>query len=415
MSIVSYAQNFEDVILWRVFHNLDVGFYIDIGAQDPVVDSVSLAFYEHGWRGVHIEPTKQYSDKLRNARPSDFIEQLAVGSSGGPLTFFEFSGTGLSTADPVLAKRHQDAGFFVVETQVEIVPLDFILNKYGDGPVHWLKIDVEGLEKSVLESWCTSQVRPWVLIVESTSPLSQKQTHTEWESMVVEKGYYFAYFDGLNRFYVHQEHYDLLHYFTTPPNIFDGFVLSGTASQPFCQHLTNKLQKAEAKIQEVEAKVEEAEAKVQEVEAKVEDAEVRAKEAEANVSDMCNSRSWRITAPLRWLAFQFRILRERGVKVRAKDFVRKISGPFLRSMIAFIKARPALQQKLVSVADSLGMYKRLRALYHLIQQASSFHDVGTSSSRRNHVPQALQQLTPRARRIYKELVTAIETKKKDQG
>jgi len=30
---------------------VEKGFYVDIGAQDPLVDSVSLAFlWEHGWR-----------------------------------------------------------------------------------------------------------------------------------------------------------------------------------------------------------------------------------------------------------------------------------------------------------------------------------------------------------------------------
>ncbi len=57
MTFISYAQNFEDVMLWRALKHVENGFYVDVGAQDPVVDSVSLAFYEHGWRGVHIEPT----------------------------------------------------------------------------------------------------------------------------------------------------------------------------------------------------------------------------------------------------------------------------------------------------------------------------------------------------------------------
>ena len=42
---VSYAQNFEDVMLWRALKHVENGYYVDIGAQDPVFDSVSLAFY----------------------------------------------------------------------------------------------------------------------------------------------------------------------------------------------------------------------------------------------------------------------------------------------------------------------------------------------------------------------------------
>ena len=62
---VSYAQNFEDVMLWRAFSHIESGFYIDVGAQHPTIDSVSLAFYERGWTGIDIEPVPEYASLLR--------------------------------------------------------------------------------------------------------------------------------------------------------------------------------------------------------------------------------------------------------------------------------------------------------------------------------------------------------------
>ena len=58
---VSYAQNFEDIMLYRALKHVQSGFYIDIGAYDPVIHSVSLAFYERGWRGIHVEPNPHYA------------------------------------------------------------------------------------------------------------------------------------------------------------------------------------------------------------------------------------------------------------------------------------------------------------------------------------------------------------------
>ncbi|MEG0920877.1 MAG: FkbM family methyltransferase [Comamonas sp.] len=331
MSITSYAQNFEDVMLWRALKNIENGFYIDIGAQDPVVDSVSMAFYEQGWRGVHVEPTQQYSAKLRNARLDEIVEQVAIGDSQGNLTFYEFTDTGLSTADPVIAKKHQDAGFSVVKSEVLVVSLDFIFNKYGGKDINWLKIDVEGLERNVLDSWRTSFVRPWILVIESTKPLTQIENYIEWEILVLKKGYDFAYFDGLNRFYVHQDHQELLSFFKVPPNIFDGFTLSGVASQPFCHLIIKKSEeieeRAQLKQQEVEARAQQAVLRLQGAEARAQQAAIRQKEAEmraqqaalrqqeaearGNQADIesrealrqlhavYSSASWRITSPLR--------------------------------------------------------------------------------------------------------------------
>jgi len=66
--LTSYAQNFEDVILWRALKHVERGCYVDIGAWDPVIDSVSLAFYEQGWRGLHVEPEPSAAARLRQAR-----------------------------------------------------------------------------------------------------------------------------------------------------------------------------------------------------------------------------------------------------------------------------------------------------------------------------------------------------------
>ena len=285
MSFVSYAQNFEDVMLWRALRHVHGGFYIDVGAQDPVVDSVSLGFYERGWRGVHVEPTTQYASKLRAARPDETVLQMAVGKSGGPLTFYEFRDTGLSTADAAIAGQHKASGFDCVETQTAVLTLDELLDQNAGRPIHWLKVDVEGLEQAVLESWERSPVRPWILVIESTRPLSQAASHAEWEPLVLSKGYEFAYFDGLNRFYVSREHPELTAAFEHPPNVFDDFVLSGLSSQPFYKRLAQQV----TAIQGEAAK------------------------KQAALDAMLHSRSWRITAPLRWVGDKVRQFRDREV------------------------------------------------------------------------------------------------------
>jgi len=280
MSFVSYAQNFEDVMLWRALQHVDDGFYIDIGAQHPVVDSVSFAFYEHGWRGVHVEPTQQYSSLLRAARPDESVFQVAIGNQDQRLSFYEFADTGLSTADPQVARRHQANGFNCRETLVPVLSLDALLQQVKVPDIHWLKIDVEGLEKDVLESWQSCSSIPWVVVVESTRPLTQEESHYEWEAILLAKGYTYVYFDGLNRFYISPDHPELIESFSMPPNIFDGFVLSGTASQPFCSLVSSKALQAEARADQAEGRALQAEARADQAEGRALQAEARADQAE---------------------------------------------------------------------------------------------------------------------------------------
>jgi len=221
---ISYSQNFEDVILYRALKGVDKGFYIDVGAWDPVVDSVTKAFYDRGWRGINIEPVRAFYEKLLADRPEDVNLMVAVGSRNGLVRFFEVVDTGLSTTNEELAKRYMQEGYEVRELLVPCMRLADICKDYGVQEVHFLKIDVEGAEKEVLEGFDFSRIRPWIVIVEATEASTQKETFKDWESLLLNQDYEFVYYDGLNRFYVARERSELKEAFKLPPNLWDGFV-----------------------------------------------------------------------------------------------------------------------------------------------------------------------------------------------
>ncbi len=239
--MISYAQNFEDVMLWRALGHIENGFYIDIGAQDPIQDSVSRAFYERGWRGIHVEPTQHYAKLLKANRPDELVLQVAVGAKAGTMDFFEIPDTGISTGARTIAKQHQKRGFSSRTISVPCVTLASIFKSCVGKEIHWLKIDVEGMEKQVIQGWGSEKSRPWIIVIESTLPLSQIESFKAWEPLLLKKGYEFSYFDGLNRFYVSNKRSALLKAFSSGPNVYDGFQLAGTASSTFHLLLKNKI------------------------------------------------------------------------------------------------------------------------------------------------------------------------------
>lgn len=249
---VSYAQNFEDVLLWRALGHVQDGFFIDVGANSPVVDSVSLAFYEHGWRGLNVEPSLAYFNELQAQRPRDINLHAALAAEPGLLKFHDIADTGLSTLREDVARQHADAGFAVSEDWVSVVTLDDVLARVPQADIHWMKIDVEGAEREVLAGWKQSPVRPWVVIVEGVEPTTHAPSHQEWEAGLLAKGYQFACFDGLNRYYVSAQQLQLLPAFAVPPNVFDKFILSGTATSTFTSMLSFKLSEADARLQQAQ-------------------------------------------------------------------------------------------------------------------------------------------------------------------
>ena len=225
MTFVSYAQNFEDVLLWRALGHVRAGFYVDVGAAHPDVDSVTRAFFERGWRGINIEPGPADAARLAAARPGDITLQLAAGRCDGEADFFTVPGTGLSTLDPAVAESYRARHWSPRPGRIAVRTLASLFRAHVRTDIHFLKIDVEGAEAEVLAGADLRTWRPWIILVEATAPLSTEPTYAAWEPGLLEQGYRFVWFDGLNRFYVADERADALAtHFRTPPNVFDDFI-----------------------------------------------------------------------------------------------------------------------------------------------------------------------------------------------
>jgi len=221
---VSFAQNFEDVLLARCFAGRSEGFYVDVGAAAPVAHSVSLHFYERGWRGLNVEPIPERAAELRWCRPRDIVVQAAAADAAGEVVLHRTAGAGglSSLTDRFLAPYA--APGIVWPVRVYMVRLDDILAAHEIGHIDFLKIDVEGAEAQVLAGLSLSRWRPVVLIVEAVTPTQPPRDNSAaWEPGLLANGYEFVFFDGLNRYYLRAESADLRAHFNYPPCVFDGF------------------------------------------------------------------------------------------------------------------------------------------------------------------------------------------------
>jgi FkbM family methyltransferase len=226
MGIVSYAQNFEDVMLWRALGDRPGGFWIDAGAADPDRYSVTRAFSERGWSGVNIEPTPAFFARLQAVRPREVNLNVALGAADGSLTFYECEDATLSSLDPEVAARNRADGRAVRERRIGVTTLAAVCRRHAPGDIHFLKVDVEGTEAQVLAGADFATFRPWIVVVEATLPMTQTDASAAWEPALLAARYRFAWFDGLNRFYIADERWDELgRHFRAPPNVFDGFIV----------------------------------------------------------------------------------------------------------------------------------------------------------------------------------------------
>ena len=200
MRFESYAQCFEDMILYCALKDVDKGFYIDVGANDPTSLSVTKFFYDRGWHGINIEPLTDKCALLSEMRPRDINLCVGLGSERGKLEIFEAGE--MSTFLPEFANQNTR------KSQKNILTLSEVYEKYTppNQDIHFCKIDVEGYERQVLEGikdW--NKFRPWIFVMEATLPGTGIPCHDKWEDLLLENDYILAFEFEINRYYVATE------------------------------------------------------------------------------------------------------------------------------------------------------------------------------------------------------------------
>ncbi|MBR0754588.1 FkbM family methyltransferase [Bradyrhizobium jicamae] len=223
--MISYAQNFEDVMIARLFPSDHRGFYIDIGAADPVRFSVTKHFYDAGWQGVNVEPLPHFFARLTAARARDVNLQAMVGVGQGLQPFYEIAEfRENSTGDQNVMESLRQQGATVHTHEVGCTSLAEICERHaGDRGIDFLKIDVEGSERDVLDGADWRRFRPVLVVVEAVAVNRRDETWAVWEPALTGHEYEKVWFDGLNNFYLRRESLELKRHFQLPPNVFDKF------------------------------------------------------------------------------------------------------------------------------------------------------------------------------------------------
>lgn len=305
---ISYAQNFEDLMLLRCFKEVSKGFYIDVGAQDPISDSITNLFYLRGWSGINIEPSVEYFTRLEKQRVRDINLNIAVSDRDSEAKFFEVPGSGLSTLNFENASDLENNQVSGIWRTIQTKTLNSVLTENSIPQViEFLKIDVEGFEKAVLSGIDFEAYRPKIILVEAVKPNSTILNDQDWNEILLKANYLEVYFDGLNKYFLRKESSYLKMHFDIPIGYFDKFIRYTE------QSTINEL--------EIEKKKNEAEYKALNL------ALIKQRhEYEGIVNAFRNSTIWRLTTPLRALV-------TKSKKFALKSFYFALLQPILKRFL----------------------------------------------------------------------------------
>lgn len=161
----SYSQCGEDMILNVILYNVKKGFYVDIGAFDPLDQSNTCFFYEKGWSGINID-AKPSSMKLFNVlRRRDINLEIPISDIQETLTYHMFQSSSFNSFDEEIAHNLKDK---IINTKkLNTEKLSWVLDNYcSTKEIDFFTIDTEGFDLKVLKSNDWNKYRPKVIVTE---------------------------------------------------------------------------------------------------------------------------------------------------------------------------------------------------------------------------------------------------------
>ena len=161
------SQEGEDILLARIFDKKNNrGYYVDIGAHDPMRFSNTYYFYQLGWRGINVDPLPSAKDKFKKHRPKDIFILAGVSQEEIDLTYYQFKEPAYNTFIYELAQSRKEKSPLISTTKVKCYSLESIFKEYNVKEIDFLSIDVEGFELSVLYSNDWNKYTPKVIVIE---------------------------------------------------------------------------------------------------------------------------------------------------------------------------------------------------------------------------------------------------------
>jgi FkbM family methyltransferase len=189
-----FTYHHENQLKEEFFGRATRGFFVDVGANDPVDGSQTWHLEQLGWDGVLVEPQQDLAERLQRERRSK-VYAVACSSPANAGKTMPLNLAGIQSS--------LNPDFFVPDmvrvgvSEVRLMTLDQILiDAKAPAPLDLVSIDVESHELEVLSGFDLARWRPRLILIEDL--VLNRRLHR----YLTERGYKWVRRTGLNGWYI---------------------------------------------------------------------------------------------------------------------------------------------------------------------------------------------------------------------
>ncbi|MDX9715217.1 MAG: FkbM family methyltransferase [Dissulfurispiraceae bacterium] len=184
----------EQELIRDFFRYKQDGFFVDVGANDPIIESQTYHLEQIGWNGLLIEPLPDYCNLLKARRKSTIIQCACSSPENHNKSLNLLLAAGHSTLNSKpIALGTKSQGSITVTCRT----LDSILEE-TNAPVgvDFISIDIEGHEMEMFKGFTLNKWKPKLVLLEDHVTNHKKHNH------MTSNGYQLILRTGLNSWYV---------------------------------------------------------------------------------------------------------------------------------------------------------------------------------------------------------------------
>lgn len=168
MHRLSYSQFGEDIVAQNALNQVQNGFYVDVGAYDPLKLSNTALLHIRGWDGINVEPRAEAIERFNRLRPHATNLRMAIHNELDSVTLHKFRGGKIDTVLPDRAQALSNTKEVTGEEVVPAMSLNALFDRYVPDGVHvnYLSVDIEGYDEEAILAFDLDRHRPDVVCVE---------------------------------------------------------------------------------------------------------------------------------------------------------------------------------------------------------------------------------------------------------
>jgi FkbM family methyltransferase len=169
-----YSQFDEELVIRDFFQDRRGGFFLDVGASQPVENSTTYYLEKHlGWSGIAIDALVDYQAAWAVTRPrSEYLVYLVTDHAGAMETFYKSVHRELSS---VTKDREFEPGVPLDSEpiQVESTTLDKVLDDHAVKKIDFVSMDIEESEPPALAGFDIERFRPELVCIEASASIQE--------------------------------------------------------------------------------------------------------------------------------------------------------------------------------------------------------------------------------------------------